>query len=288
MNSAAGIRPDVLGRELEDRGFESMWLPEHSHIPVSRESAYPSGGELPEGYLHMMDPIVSLMAAASATSTLTVANGIALILEHDLLSYACATSTLAVLSGGRFVLGVGVGWNKEELANHRPDVAFDKRYGALIERIEALRTMWRDDVATFAGRWDNVTPSWVYPKPPGGSIPIAMGNAGPLGMRLAARHADVWCPIDTALPVSDGKPDVEGAITEFRSMVADEGRDPFSVSISLFSFSRPTDARMERYSSLGLERVVLSIDSAGLSTHDNTLRHLDELAPILATWRPVA
>src|SRR5262245_31735765 len=122
LNHAGGIRPDALARELEDRGFDSVWVPEHSHIPASRQTPYPGGGDLPDGYWHMMDPFVSLQAAASATSTIKLCTGICLVLEHDLLDLACTVATLDALSGGRVLLGIGVGWNEEELTNHRPDL----------------------------------------------------------------------------------------------------------------------------------------------------------------------
>ena len=122
MNPAAGIHPATLAVELEQRGFDSLWVPEHSHIPASRRSPYPAGGDLPSGYYNMMSPLVSLATAASVTTDLVLATGITLILEHDVLDLACQTATLDVLSGGRLLLGVGVGWNVEELGNHRPDV----------------------------------------------------------------------------------------------------------------------------------------------------------------------
>ena len=285
MNTAAGIRPDVIARGLEERGFDSLWLPEHSHIPTSRESPYPAGGELPEGYLHMMAPFVSLAAAATATSTLTLATGVCLLLEHDLLDLACTAATLDVLSGGRLLLGVGVGWNREELANHRPDVPFEKRYAAMRERVEALRTVWSKERPAFSGTWDRFSPSWVYPKPLRGSIPIALGNSGPLGIRHAAEYADHWCPIDTMLIGRDGRPDAVGSVARFRDLVAEKGRDPKAVPISLFMFSRPTPVRLERYAPLGLERIVLSSPTAELQDPSTTLRHLDELAPVVAEWR---
>ena len=139
MNSEVGIRPARLAVELEQRGFDSMWVPEHSHIPTSRRSPSPSGGELPSGYLHMMSPFVSLAAAASVTTDLVLATGVSLILEHDLLDLACTVATLDVLSSGRVLLGIGVGWNAEELANHRPDLPFSQRYSAMRERVDALR-----------------------------------------------------------------------------------------------------------------------------------------------------
>jgi probable F420-dependent oxidoreductase len=284
-NSATGIRPDVVARELEDRGFDSLWVPEHSHIPTSRESPYPLGGELPEGYLHMMAPFVSLSAAATATKSLIVATGVCLVLEHDLLDLACTTATLDVLSGGRLLLGVGVGWNREELANHRPDLAFTKRYAALRERVAALRTIWGTEQPAFSGTWDRFSQSWVYPKPLRGTVPIALGSAGPLGLRHAAEYADHWCPVDGMLRGDDGRPDAAGGIARFRDLVAKKGRDPRAVPISLFLFSRPTPTRLERYARLGVERLVLSAPTAELQDPATTLRHLDEITPLVEEWR---
>ncbi|MEZ5227903.1 MAG: TIGR03619 family F420-dependent LLM class oxidoreductase [Acidimicrobiales bacterium] len=210
--TTAGIRPDHLATELEARGFDSIWMPEHSHIPADRTTPYPSGGELPSSYYHMMDPLLSLMAAASASSTLELYTGICLVLEHDLLDLACATASLDVLSNGRFKLGIGVGWNEEELANHRPDLPFKLRYSAMRERVAALRTCWGDERASFDGRWDSFTDSYVYPKPVRGTVPVALGNAGPVGIQHAAEYADEWCPIDASMLNTNGRPDVAGAI----------------------------------------------------------------------------
>jgi probable F420-dependent oxidoreductase len=268
MNSASGIGPGAIARELEERGFDSLWVPEHSHIPTSRTSAFPAGGDLPEGYLHMMSPFVSLAAAAETTTELVLATGVCLLLEHDVLDLACQTATLDVLSKGRLLLGAGVGWNVEELANHRPDVPFPQRYSAIRERVAALRTAWGDDEAEFSGKWDRFQPSWVYPKPTRGRVPIAFGNSGPLGMLN-----------------EDGRSDVEGGVARFRDLVAANGRDPAGVPISLFLFSRPTPERLERFAKLGLERVVLSFENALLQPESATLHHLDSLTAIVEDWR---
>jgi probable F420-dependent oxidoreductase len=285
MNSAAGIRPGALARELEERGFDSLWVPEHSHIPTVRTSAFPSGGDLPEGYLHMMSPLVSLAAAAEVTTDLVLATGVCLLLEHDLLDLACQAATLDVMSNGRLLLGVGVGWNVEELANHRPDLPFAQRYSAMRERVAALRTIWDDEVAAYDGRWDRFNSSWVYPKPSHGRVPLAFGNSGPLGMRHAAEYADHWCPINTSLLGDDGRSDVEGGIARFRELVAANGRDPADVPISLFVFSRPTPERLKRFAALGLERVVVGFENALVQPASETLRHLDVLTTIVEEWR---
>ena len=189
-NHAGGILPGDIARELESRGFDSVWFPEHSHIPVERRSPYPNGGQLPGSYFHMMDPWVSIASAATETSTLTLGTGICLLLEHDLLDLACTVATADVLSQGRVVMGIGVGWNEEELENHRPDLPFKKRYSAMRERVEALRLAWSEKETPFSGTWDSYSASWVFPKPVNGTVPIALGNAGPLGIKHAAEYAD--------------------------------------------------------------------------------------------------
>lgn len=280
LNDAEGIRPDHLAKELEHRGFDSVWMPEHSHIPTSRRTPYPAGGALPEGYWRMMDPFVSLALASAATTTLKMCTGICLLLEHDLLDLACTTATLDVLCGGRLVLGVGVGWNEEELANHRPDVPFGQRYSAMRERVAALRTIWSDETPSFSGRGDRFEESWVYPKPLRGTIPVALGNAGPVGIDHAAAYADEWCPIDASMLNSGGRPDVAGAIALFKERAAEHGRDPDAIPITIFAMGRLKKERLESYAELGAHRVVLPPPSMDPHSVDETLRHLDALAPV--------
>ena len=280
-NHVGGPRPDVLAKELEDRGFDSVWMPEHTHIPISRDSAYPFGGELPDCYWHMMDPFVSLMAAAGATSRIKLCTGICLVLQHDVLDLACTVATLDALSGGRVLLGIGVGWNEEELANHRPDLPFKQRYSAMRERVEALRTIWTSEEPAYQGRWDRFTASWVYPKPSQQPVPIALGNAGPVGIGHAAEYADAWCPIDTAL-VQIGGPAT--AIEMFRDLAAKADRDPETIPISIFSWGPPNPSRYEQYRSLGVERIVLLPPSMNTAESDRTLPYLDEAAPVIAEF----
>jgi probable F420-dependent oxidoreductase len=284
MNSAAGLHPAALARELEERSFESMWVPEHGHIPTSRLSPHPSEDPLPEGYLHMMHPFVSLAAAAAVTQRLVLGTAVSLALQHDVVDLASATATLDVLSGGRLVLGVGVGWNEEELADHRPDLPFKRRYGALRERVSALRTLWADSEAGFAGTWDKVSPSWLYPKPVRGRIPIALGNWGPLGIRHAAQYADEWMPIDVYLTDEQGNRDVGGGIELFRRLVAEHGRDPDDVPISLLLFSRARPDRIERYAELGVGRIVVSVPSNSVVDADFVRRDLDAITPVLQPY----
>jgi len=284
-NHAEGILPGDLARELEARGFDSVWFPEHSHIPVDRRSPYPNGGPLPGSYFHMMDPWVSIAAAAAETSTLTLGTGICLLLEHDLLDIACAVATADVLAEGRVVMGIGVGWNEEELENHRPDLPFKKRYSAMRERVEALRTAWRDEEASFSGTWDSFSTSWVFPKPIKGTVPIALGNAGPLGIQHAAEYADEWAPIDVGVMNTDGKPDVLGGIQRFRNLADEAGRDGSSIPISLYIWGRPRQERLEEYAEAGVTQFVFTPVNFDLPSADETLRYIDELTSAIEEFR---
>lgn len=295
VNSSQGIHPGVLAKALEDRGFESLWVPEHSHIPVASVGQYPDPRTaMPSGYAHIMSPFVSLMAAAATTSTLRLGTGICLVLEHDLLDLACTTATLDVLSQSRFILGVGAGWNADELRNHRPELSFSTRYSALKERIAALRSAWASgtnssyeglfselewgkQVSSFLGDHDRFTPSWVFPKPHGGTIPVAMGLAGPVGVRHAATYADIWSPVDISL-LHEGRPNVPERIKAFRRAVEDNGRDPADVPITLFAWGGESERLLDGYRSLGVERTVFAPPHFSLHSADVTMKRLDELA----------
>lgn len=282
-NDADGIRPDRLAVELEERGFDSIWMPEHTHIPTSRITPFPGGGDLPDGYSRIMDPFISLMAAGSATESILLYTGVCLLLQHDVIALAGATATLDVLTNGRLHLGIGVGWNEEELADHRPDLPFKQRYSAMRERVSALRAAWSQERASFDGRWDNFQESFFYPKPVGGSIPVSLGNAGPVGIRHAAEYADEWCPIDGSMLNVDGRPNVQGAIDMFRELAADAGRDPGSIPITIHA---PVihEGRFESYVDLGVERIVLFPPTMHLMSEADTLRRLDGLADLTARF----
>lgn len=295
LNHAEGIHPGQLATELEQRGFESLWVPEHSHIPVDSPGAFPDPSRpMPDGYAHMMNPFVSLMAAAGATSRLMLGTGMSVGLEHDLLDLACTAATLDVLSGSRLILGLGAGWNAQELENHRPGVPFRKRYSALKERVAALRAAWSTDnrlpsydglyadtdwgkmISSFAGEHDRFTPSWVFPKPERGSIPIALGLAGPLGTRHAAAYADIWAPVDSAL-MSESEPGIAPRIEHFRNLVREAGRNPDEVKITLFNISGVTDAMIDRYSTLDIDRFVFGPPLFDRHGATETLTYLDTL-----------
>ncbi len=285
LNHASGISPSSAARALEDRGFDSIWVPEHSHIPTSRVSPYPGGGELPPGYWNMMDPFTSLAAAAEATDSLILATGICLLLEHDLLDLACTTATVDVLSKGRLLLGIGVGWNAEELTHHRPDLPFALRYKAMRERVAALRTIWSEETPSFEGRWERFSESWVYPNPVQVPIPIALGNAGPIGIQHAAEYADHWCPIDAGLKNEKGRPDIPDRVQYFRGLAEEAGRDPSAIGITIFAWGNPPRERLDSYRELGVERVVVGPPSFDLHDEAAVLKFLDHWVPTVEHYR---
>jgi probable F420-dependent oxidoreductase len=286
-NHAGGIRPDDLARELEARRFDSLWVGEHTHIPVgsdARRVEYPGGGPMPDSAWSTMDPFVSLAIAAGASTDLVLATGVCLPLEHDLLDLACTVASLDVLARGRLLLGIGFGWHPDEHTQHRPDIPFAQRHQAVRERVRALRAAWAGDGAEFHGTWDRFERSIIRPQPVGGAVPIALGGAGPIGMRHAAEYADEWCPVDVALVDSAGRRDVGAAIVRFHELAAELGRDPATIPITLVMWARPTRERIDRYAALGVARLVFAPESPSVHGADATLAHLDRLAEVVDTY----
>ena len=188
----SGIRPDVLARTAEERGFASLFLTEHTHIPVSAGMVARDGGPLEEKYRRTHDPFIALAFAAAATSDLVIGTSVSLVIEHDPIVLAKVVSSLDVLSGGRFVLGVGAGWNKQEMLNHGTDPA--TRHGNMRERVEAMQAIWRDDEASYHGKHVNFDPIWQWPKPAGGKVPVYVGGNGPRVEDRVLRYGDGWMP----------------------------------------------------------------------------------------------
>ena len=249
-NSSYGLPTAEMAIDAEQRGYDTLWVGEHSHIPASRETPHPSGIELPRLYWHMRDPFVSLAAAAQATTTLRVVTGVCLVLEHEIVDLAKSVASLDDLSAGRFLFGVGVGWNREELANVS-DVPWPQRYNAMRETIAALRALWTSEEAGYDGEFVRIAPSWVYPKPTQeGGPPVLMGCQGRVGLRHVAEYADEWCPIDV------GFRDVGRGIGWFRDAVEAADRDPDTVPVSMYCFGAPDAPTIERYRDLGVARVV--------------------------------
>ena len=267
-----GIDIVELAKEAEQRGFESLWLPEHTHIPVSRKTPYPAGGALPEQYWHTLDPFGALCAAAAVTTKLKLGTGICLIIERDTINTAREAATVDHVSGGRFIFGVGGGWNVEEMADHGTDAT--KRWSVLRDRVAAVRAIWTQDEPEFHGKFVNFDKIWCWPKPvqkPG--PPIVIGGLSKHGMHRAADYGDGWLPID----VGQGPDGMRPWIAQLRERAEKNGRDPDSVKVSVYGI-RPHPETIAKYRELGVERVLFALKS---QPRDEVLPRLDKLQALL-------
>jgi probable F420-dependent oxidoreductase len=275
MNTLDDPPPAVLARALEERGFESLWYGEHSHIPRSRKTPYPPGGDLPAPYRKMMDPYLSLMAAAAATTTLRLGTGIALLMERELFSQAKTIASLDRLSGGRVIIGTGVGWNEEEFTNANPH-PFRKRYTVLKETVAATRALWTQEAPEYHGEFIDFDPVWADPKPlQAGGPPIFMGAMGPLGIRHAAEWADGWYPVDIGLP------DVIRAVGDFRELVKICDRDPDTVAINVQIMDTTDLDKLKRYRDLGIERATIGVAVDTWDQPELVMPMIDRFAEII-------
>ena len=256
----------TLARAVEQRGFSSLWLAEHTHIPSSRATPAPTGdAELGTAYSHLVDPLVALGAAAAVTSSLTLGTGVSLVAQHDPIVMAKQISTIDNVSDGRFVLGVGFGWNREEMAAHGVDYA--ARRDVVREKVLAMKALWSQDDASFRGAHVQVEPSWQWPKPQRGSVPVLMGGAaGPKLFAAICDYADGWIPI--------GGAGLSTALPQLREQFAAAGRDPSTLQCIPFG-SIPDQGKLDHYASLGIDEVVLRINEGST---DEVLRRLDRAA----------
>ena len=259
------MRPDILAREAEAHGFESLFFPEHTHIPASRRSPWPGGRELPQEYWHTHDPFVSLTMAASVTSTLKVGTGIALVTERDPILMAKQAATLDHLSDGRLLLGIGAGWNAEEMEHH--GVAYQHRWKVLRERVLAMRALWTEEEAEFHGEFVDFDKSWAYPKPkqPGGP-PVLMGASSKYVYRRIAEYCDGWFPIyqDADRAQASGAVDYADGIARTRAAWDEAGRDG-APTFTIFGVGPQPDA-VERLIATGFDRVIFALPSADADT----------------------
>jgi len=263
--------PGDLGRALEERGFESLWAPEHSHIPVSRASPFPNGGELPKQYYDVMDPFVTLTAAAAATKTLNVGTGVCLVQQRDPIQTAKLVASIDQVSQGRFLFGVGSGWNAEEMQDH--GTAFKSRHKVARERIEAMKVIWTQDIAEYHGECVDFGPMKAWPKPVRKPHPpVIVGGAFPYGARRAIRYGDGWVPHASRPEYGD----VSDYLPQFHQMAVEAGRDPASLPLTMFRVVEQLD-RLRHYRDIGIARVVITLPSA----------MSDEVLPILDRWVPL-
>ena len=270
------VQPAELARAAEQRGFESLFFPEHTHIPTSRLSPWPGGAELPREYSHTHDPYVALTVAAAVTSTLKVGTGITLITERDPITLAKQAASLDFVSNGRLLLGIGAGWNVEEMANH--GVAFKDRWAVLRERMLAMRAIWSEEAAEFHGRFVDFEPLWSYPKPvQAGGPKVLMGASSKWTWDRIAEYADGWMPIhqNPARASAQGAVDYAAGIEATRSAWSQAGRsgDP---DFSIFGVG-PDAARVSQLAEMGFNRVIFGLPSADA---DTIMPLLDRLADI--------
>ncbi|HET6233737.1 MAG TPA: LLM class F420-dependent oxidoreductase [Acetobacteraceae bacterium] len=262
------MAPAALARALEDRGFDILWAPEHSHIPLSRKTPFALGGELPKRYHDVMDPFVTLTAAAMATKTLKIGTGVCLIAQRDPIQTAKLVASIDQVSGGRFVFGVGNGWNQDEMENH--GTVFATRHKLARENVEAMKAIWTQAKPEYHGEFVNFDPMMAWPKPvQKPHPPIVVGGAFPYSARRAIRYGDGWMPQVTpaaTTPLAD-------LIPRFRQMAAEAGRDPASLAISIGGQAPDIDL-IKRYQDLDVDRVSVSL----LSEKEDTI------LPVLDQW----
>jgi probable F420-dependent oxidoreductase len=263
------IAPGELGRAAEDAGFQALLFAEHTHIPVSRDTPPPAGGELPRRYWHTLDPFVACTAVAAATTTLRMGTGICLVVERDPITTAKEVASVDMISGGRFEFGVGAGWNKEEMRNHGTDP--DTRFGLMRERIEAMKEIWAHDEAEYHGKHVDFDPIWSWPKPvQQPHPPILVGGTGPKALDRVLSYGDVWMPNRIA------KPDwLKDRIAELRERA---GRH---VPVTYFG-ADATDEFIDAIAEAGVDRALLQLPD---ESPDTVLGLVEQYAELVARHR---
>ncbi|HXJ47903.1 MAG TPA: LLM class F420-dependent oxidoreductase [Candidatus Acidoferrum sp.] len=261
------ISMSELAPAAEQLGFESLWVAEHSHIPASRQSPYPAGGELPKHYFHTMDPFLALTAAALASRTIRVATGICLLIERDPIHTAKEAASLDLLSNGRLIFGVGGGWNREEMADHGTE--FSTRWQLLRERVEAINAIWTHDEAEYHGEMVDFGPMWSWPKPvQKPHPPVFLGGSGPKILERVVRYGDGWMP---------NRGQAVERIPELQEMARAAGRAPIPVSY----YPKADAGEIERLAKAGVERCIWYVPPDG---RDLALSKLEELGKLIRPY----
>ena len=262
------ISPAELAAALEERGFDALWVAEHSHIPVPRRTPAPGGGELPKRYYDVMDPFVTLTAAAAATKRLKVGTGICLVIQRDTIQTAKLVASLDQASGGRFLFGIGGGWNAEEMEDH--GTVFATRFKKMREQVEAMKAIWTQSKPEYQGELVRFPPMMAWPKPvQKPHPPVIVGGAFPHAARRAIRYGDGWIP----QAARTGYSEIAELIPQFREMAKAAGRDPDSIEITVWFPRRESDL-MKRYQELGVSRIVFNLDSD----------KADAVLPVMDQW----
>ena len=251
-----------LAIAAEARGFESIWVPEHTHIPVQRKTAYPGGGELPKEYSHTLDPFVALAAAAAVTKEIKLGTGICLIVERDTITTAKTVATLDHFSNGRVLLGIGAGWNREEMENH--GTAYVSRFRKMEEQMQALQRIWTQDEAQFHGHYVDFDPIWSWPKPKQQPHPpLILGGETDHTLKRIVQYGDGW------LPRAREPQRVLDGMAQLERYAAEAGRAMSTISISVFA---PPAKAMDQFLDTTADRVILMLPA---EDSDATLRRLD-------------
>jgi probable F420-dependent oxidoreductase len=261
------ISMSELAPAAEQSGFESLWVAEHSHIPTSRQTPWPGGSELPQQYWHTLDPFIALTAAALASKTIRVATGICLLIQRDPIHTAKQVASVDHISDGRFIFGIGAGWNREEMADHGTE--FRTRWQLLRERTEAIKQIWTNEVAEYHGEMVDFGPMWCWPKPvQKPHPPVILGGSGPKVLERVVRYADGWMP---------NRGDVIERIPELQRMANDAGRGPIPVSY----YPKPGAEEIERVAKAGVDRCIYYVPADG---RDAALKKLEELANMVRPY----
>ncbi|HTY79909.1 MAG TPA: LLM class F420-dependent oxidoreductase [Candidatus Bathyarchaeia archaeon] len=264
------IRIDELAREAEARGFESLFVPEHTHIPSSRRTPFPGGGQLPKEYSHTFDPFVALMAAAAATKKLRIGTGICLIIERDTITTAKEVASLDLLSGGRFEFGIGGGWNVEEMGHH--GTQYQTRFKRLEEQVRAMKEIWTRDEAEFNGQHVRFEKIWSWPKPAQKPHPpVLLGGESGYTLQRVVDFCDGWFPRARAAEV------ILPGLKDLAERAAKAGRDMKTISTSVFG-AKPDAGVLETYAQAGITRAILRLPPEG---RDTVLPLLDQWAKLI-------
>jgi probable F420-dependent oxidoreductase len=252
------MRVDDLARAAEARGYESLWLPEHTHIPTSRRSPWPGGPQLPKEYWHTHDPFVALATAAAVTTTLKVGTGICLLVQRDPIVTAKEVASLDHLSGGRVLFGIGGGWNAEEMADHGTE--FRTRWRVLRERVLAMKAIWTEDEPRFEEEFVRFPPMWSWPKPvQRPHPPVLLGGHGRRALERVVDYCDGW------LPIGARAVDVPGDVVALRRLATERGRDPRTLSVSVYGAAMDAETLL-RLADAGVERAIFWLPSADADT----------------------
>lgn len=273
MPTDEGPDPVLLARQVEDAGLDSVFLPDHTHVPASRLSPFPSPpyGELPREYYRFHDPFVTLGAIASATSRIKLGTSVSLVVERDPILMAKVVATLDLLSGGRVLLGVGAGWNREEMANHGTDPR--TRMRLLGERVEAMRRIWEDELAEYHGDFVDFDPIYAWPKPKQRPLPVLVGGNGPGALDRVLSYGDGWIP-----GAQKDLGALEARIRELRERAAELGRPRPYVTLV---YTRPE--RIDTYLAMEVDHCVLAVDpNASTAT---AVERIQEIADAVAPYR---